>query len=248
MGQIIKVKVLERTGASQYLISYKNIRLNAYSEVDLLSKSVWLKVTQKTPMPKLQLIIEEIDNNLDELFTYINENNPALHAVHKKEITYKDLLTIYKGIIVPYLEKDNIAKLINSSADTPVFQENIINALTPLVNSLDKVNLALIKSLDKDADISICILLFTHKFQFFTIPFERIANTISGNINTKHFGKICLKINKKDNITKIFFENNIFKNALNHDIETVGLNCLKIEDILAEKIRIIIDRDDAIDN
>ena len=81
LGQIIQVQVLEKAGVNQYLISYKNIELTAVSEVDLFSKSVWLKVTQKSPFPKLQLIIEENESNLKGLLEYTVANNLSLPPI-----------------------------------------------------------------------------------------------------------------------------------------------------------------------
>ena len=78
LNQIIKVDVLERISSTQYLISYKNIRLTAVSEADLRSKAVWLKVTQKTPIPKLQLIIEEKDSKIKGFLDFVTENNLPL--------------------------------------------------------------------------------------------------------------------------------------------------------------------------
>ncbi|MCL2064278.1 MAG: hypothetical protein FWG98_07900 [Candidatus Cloacimonetes bacterium] len=88
LGQIIQVQVLEKSGNSQYLISYRNIQLTAVSEVDLLSKSVWLKVTQKVPFPKFQLIIEENESSLNHLFKYANENNLIIPYIPDSIKTY----------------------------------------------------------------------------------------------------------------------------------------------------------------
>ena len=99
LGQIIKVQVLENLGNSQYLISYKNLQLTAVSEVDLFAKSVWLKVTQKTPYPKLQIIIEENSSRINELLEYADKNNLIIPRIPKP---ISDFLTFYKGEINPH--------------------------------------------------------------------------------------------------------------------------------------------------
>ena len=84
LGQVIKVRVLEKTSNSQYLIAYKNFQLTAASEVDLFAKSVWLRVTQKLPYPKLQIIIEENSSNISELLEYAEQRNLILPSIPKQ--------------------------------------------------------------------------------------------------------------------------------------------------------------------
>ena len=94
LGQIIKVQVLEKTSNSHYLISYKNLQLTAASEVDLFAKSVWLRVTQKVPYPKLQIIIEEEHGNINELFEYADQNSLSIPSISKQ---LKDFIACYEG-------------------------------------------------------------------------------------------------------------------------------------------------------
>jgi len=92
LGQIIKVQVIEKTGNSHYLISYKNLQLTAASEVDLFTKSVWLRVVQKAPYPKLQIIIEEDHSCINELFEYADQNDLLIPSISKQ---LKDFIASY---------------------------------------------------------------------------------------------------------------------------------------------------------
>lgn len=75
LGQVIKVTVKEKIGPNQFLIIFNDLQLTAVSDFDLISKSVWLKVNQLKPFPKLKLIIEDNESYLSSLFEYIDKNN-----------------------------------------------------------------------------------------------------------------------------------------------------------------------------
>ena len=75
IGQIIKIKVIEKTDKNQYTIQFQDIILTAISEIDLRTHECYLKVNQLTPYPKLQLIIAENNKHTENLFKYTQENN-----------------------------------------------------------------------------------------------------------------------------------------------------------------------------
>ena len=75
LGQTIKIEVLDKIEHNKFKIRFKGLVLSAVSEVDLTSKSCWLKVTQLTPFPKLQIIIEEQSGYMNDLLSYADEND-----------------------------------------------------------------------------------------------------------------------------------------------------------------------------
>ena len=81
VGQIIKIEVIEKSEHNIYLINFRGLVLSAVSELDLTSKSCWLKVTQLTPFPKMQIIIQEQNDFINDLFNFADENDLEIPMV-----------------------------------------------------------------------------------------------------------------------------------------------------------------------
>ena len=75
LGQVIKIEVLEKLEHNKFKIQFRGLVLSAVSEVDLTTKSCWLKVTQLTPFPKMQIIIEDQNGYMSDLLSYADEND-----------------------------------------------------------------------------------------------------------------------------------------------------------------------------
>ncbi|MCL1827536.1 MAG: hypothetical protein FWG20_05775 [Candidatus Cloacimonetes bacterium] len=117
IGQVIKVEVLQRTAPSQYKISYQGFLLEAASEIDLLSKSVWLKVIQKKPYPLLQLIVEDADSTVDKLLEFATEKElqvpeltPIVTNMLKNSFTQEKQADLYDFIC--WLSQNNVYHIL----------------------------------------------------------------------------------------------------------------------------------------
>jgi len=103
LGQIIKIQVLEKSGHNLYMISFRGLVLSAVSEMDLTSKSCWLKVTQLVPFPKLQIIIEDKKGFMNDLLSYADEND--LEIPNIPELLKTKLISIPVKINIQELYK-----------------------------------------------------------------------------------------------------------------------------------------------
>ena len=99
IGQVIKVEVLEKKDSTHYLVSHRNIQFTAASEVDLFTKSVWLRLKQKHPIPKLQIIVEDNNSAMTGLLEHAEKSNLILPSIPKQ---LRDLLTNYQGRVNPH--------------------------------------------------------------------------------------------------------------------------------------------------
>ena len=240
IGQIIKVDVLEKTSNTNYLISYQKILLTAVSEIDLRSKSVWLKVTQKVPFAKMQLIIEENYSNFKKLFEYAIEHKLILPNIPESFQKYLNFSTDETNVedLFNFLQcySDKIVwGIINESHFVEMLEygityKEILSVFSDSINIgcgekknkvppnvvLEKINTAL-----KPSKISISLLHIKYQPSLsFYLPMESIQDasfyTMMGTFTTKHFGKIAIVYNIKNNFPeiKLYFENNIYINAL----------------------------------
>jgi len=239
LGQVIRVQVLEKTGQNHYLISYKNMRMTAVSEVDLLTKTVWLKLTQKTPFPKLQIIIEETDSGMtnfkglfsDSKLTYLLNKGISIHQLMKFNggfiFLQKQQADNLKKLNIQLLfTKDDIDKI---NSDNPCVQK-----LSELIEVVDNINKILSNQSIKLAVLYINIHLLT-----ILLPVECLLNDdliiLTGTIKTKHFSNISFKyeVNKAKEKAEIviIFECDLYLKALKKAIT---------QHIKEEKINIIL--------
>ena len=74
IGQILPVSVIKKINQSQYLIDLNGVELKAVSEIDLLSKIVWVKITHLKPLLKIQVIVSDENSYLNDYYQYISDN------------------------------------------------------------------------------------------------------------------------------------------------------------------------------
>jgi hypothetical protein len=216
LGQVIKVQVLEKTSPSQYIIAYRNYKLSAVSEVDLMTKTVWLKLTQKVPFPKLQLIIEENDSRFNKLLKYAEENDLLIfNDWYAEKLSWgmfddvKLFFLLDKGV--------TIQEIMSAYQETVTTGEEIEEKLT-------------VSLLDDDTQIQrINDLLSSNSFKLYQLyirylswtvlmPIEFMENKtskiMSGLVKTKHYGKVSFKyiVNKTE--LSLFFESMLYLNSL----------------------------------
>jgi len=122
LGQVIKVQVLEKTSSTHYLVSYRNIQFTAASEVDLFTKSVWLRLTAKHPIPKLQIIIEDNNSAMNYLLEHVEKSNLVLPSIPNQ---LYDLLSGYNGDIKPH-EFINFIGLYTDMHYTGIFSDSLL--------------------------------------------------------------------------------------------------------------------------
>jgi hypothetical protein len=78
LGQVVSVQVVEKTSSGQFIISYRGLTLTATSNVDLTSRNCWLRITQLSPYPKMQIMVETGDSTWDYLLEYVAEHKLTL--------------------------------------------------------------------------------------------------------------------------------------------------------------------------
>ena len=139
IGQIIKVEVLEKINHSQFLISYQNITLIASSSLDLLSKTVWLKVLQKKPYPQLQLIIEENHNSYCNLLAFVQQEQLILPELIPSVVQF--LKTLEHQI--PPLEIYQFVLWYLEELSYGIIEEETATALQTIPISLKEIIVAL---------------------------------------------------------------------------------------------------------
>ncbi len=90
-GNVFPVTIEKQIAANYYAIKIRNVALNAFSEVDLRSKKVFVRVKESSPVPKLQLLFYDDDAKVsmwDDLDDQIN---------------YHDFIKLRQ--VMPYLPK-----------------------------------------------------------------------------------------------------------------------------------------------
>jgi len=90
-GNVFPVTIEKQITANYYAIKIRNVALNAFSEVDLKSKKVFVRVKESSPVPKLQLLFYDDDAKVsmwDDLDDQIN---------------YHDFIKLRQ--VMPYLPK-----------------------------------------------------------------------------------------------------------------------------------------------
>jgi len=125
LGQIIKVDVLKKNASSNYIISYKGIELTAMSDIDLFSKLIWLRVTQKAPYLVFQLIVEDQQSRLNELFEYTNDNNLPVPEI---PLSIKNLINNHFSEI-SVLDLYSFLNWFTKRCDQEVLSEQLIVSL-----------------------------------------------------------------------------------------------------------------------
>ena len=103
-GNLIPVRVLAKLSALNYSIRIKNITLNAFSELDLLNKSILVRVKELFPVPVLQLIFVDEENSL-----FDNPDLDSLDSFNAQDlILMKKFLHLFKSNSVK-----NLTALLN---------------------------------------------------------------------------------------------------------------------------------------
>lgn len=91
-GSLLPVTVLEKLGKNYYAIRIKNVRLKAYSDFDLSTRGLLVRVRELFPVPVLQLIF--FDNELSE--EYLSNWSEELDNISSQDVyllkKYADLL------------------------------------------------------------------------------------------------------------------------------------------------------------
>lgn len=107
-GMIIPVFIESKISENYYLIRIKSVRLHAFSEINLLNNSVFVRVKELKPIPKLQLIfcdasfsanninIEEIENLNPQDLQLLFSLNPMFKHQGKKSYDLNQLIRFAK--------------------------------------------------------------------------------------------------------------------------------------------------------
>ena len=240
IGQVIRAVIKEKTAPSKYILLVDDIPLIAASEIDLLSKSVWLKLIQKTPIIKLQLIIEENSEIINSIFSYaISQNLPIIsipsnlsQILNTLSLTDKpaDLYRFIKWFskrfswgdyhdqaLFDMINKGVSIKDIVEIFDSIDMNEHIISKIS-IVNNIINDTFYKLMSVDthySETSISIPIETFNHLE----------SNILLGTVKTTHYGYIPFKLEIKAKINDLtmVFDNSIYLNAMKKEI----LNIIK---------------------
>ncbi len=97
-GEIIPVQVLNYTGDNIYVILIKNLEVKAFSNIDLRTKLLFVKVKELYPLPNLQLIVNDPDSDQYDILNSFADLNIAFNESDLDLISY--LGTLKKNFVL----------------------------------------------------------------------------------------------------------------------------------------------------
>lgn len=215
VGQLVKANVIKKINESHYLLDIQGVQLQAVSQIDLLSKKVWAKVTQLHPMFMIQVIVAEDKSDLYQYYQYLSDNNLNFFTLPDN---YKEFFTQNYS----FQSKDlyAFAQWYNNKANWSLI---IDKNFTQLLNSLKNNNGKNIFSL-------------LNHFYSLNIIFKNKAENLNTLIISKpeHF----LKLSNDKKLTysiKTFIQNDDFQNLIKFINAINHINLFKLGFLFIQK-------------